>query len=672
MLPPARMESSASSGDPVRFGVFALDLRSGELRKQGLRIRLQEQPLLILQALLERPGEVVTREELRARIWPADTFVDFDHGLYSAMKRLRDALGDSADNPRFIETFSRRGYRFIAPVEGVPLASPAQVPFEVPSTGGASEETQASSSTTKVALAGLGAAAVIVALLVAFNVDGVQNWIRGRPSSKPFRSLAVLPLANLSSDPAQEYFADEMTEELITQFSKLGNLKVISRTSVMQYKGTRKPLPQIARELGVDAIVEGAVQLSGKRVRITAQLVDGRKDRHLWAEDYDRDLSDVLLLQSEVARDIAAKIDIQLTPQQQKRLEQAHPVIPEAYQSYLVGRFYWNKRTADGLQKAGSYFQKAIQTDPNYALAYSGLADYYAFLSLLGGPELMPPRDAMAKAKAAAARSLQLDDSLAEAHASMGHVLHNYDWDWAGAEREFKRAIELNPNYSIVHHWYAHLLMQQGRTQEAIEESRRARELDPLSLFINNGLARMYYLSRRYDDSIAQCQKGLEIDTAYVPARIQLALALEQKGMVPEAILELEHARDQTAGYAITTGNADTPSTSSDAARVDLPAVHALLGHAYAKAGRTSDAQKELAILRTASRKRYVAPSWVAVVYIALGDKDKAFAWLQRSYQDRSEHMLYLKVEPLVDPLRDDPRFDSLVQRVLVTGSLTH
>lgn len=666
------MQSSSSSANPIRFGVFALDLRSGELRKQGVRIHLQEQPLLILQALLERPGEVVTREELRARIWLADTFVDFDHGLYSAMKRLRDALGDSADNPRFIETFSRRGYRFIAPVEGVPLASPAQVPSEVPSAGGASEETQASSSPTKVALAGLGAAAVIVALLVAFNVGGVQNWIRGRPSGKPFRSLAVLPLANLSSDPAQEYFADEMTEELITQFSKLGNLKVISRTSVMQYKGTRKPLPQIARELGVDAIVEGAVQLSGKRVRITAQLVDGRRDRHLWAEDYDRDLSDVLLLQSEVARDIAAKIDIRLTPQQQKRLEQAHPVIPEAYQSYLVGRYYWNKRTADGLQKAGSYFQKAIQTDPNYALAYSGLADYYAFLSLLGGPELMPPRDAMAKAKAAAARSLQLDDSLAEAHASMGHVLHNYDWDWAGAEREFKRAIELNPNYSIVHHWYAHLLMQQGRTQEALEESRRARELDPLSLFINNGLARMYYLSRRYDDSIAQCQKGLEIDTAYVPARIQLALALEQKGMVPEAISELERARDQTAAYAVITDNANQHSPSSDAVRVDLPAVHALLGHAYAKAGRTSDAQKELAILRTASRKRYVAPSWVAVVYIALGDKDEAFAWLQRSYQDRSEHMLYLKVEPLVDPLRDDPRFDSLVQRVLVTGSLTH
>ena len=665
------MESSAPSADTIRFGVFVLDPRCGELRKQGVRIRLQDQPLLILQALLERPGEIVTREELRARIWPADTFVDFDHGLYSAMKRLRDALGDSADNPRFIETISRRGYRFIAPVNGVPEApQSATMPDKVVAATQAGEETQRSVAT--IVVAGFGVLLGIAALLVAFNVGGVRNWI-WRSSSRPLRSLAVLPLANLSSDPAQEYFAEEMTEELITQFSKLGDLKVISRTSVMQYKGSRKPLPEIARELGVDAVVEGAVQLSGQRVRITAQLVDAKTDKHLWAEDYDRDLSDVLLLQSEVGRDIARKIDIQLTPQQQKRLEkQAHPVIPEAYQSYLLGRYYWNKRTADGLEKASIYFQKAIQTDPKYALAYSGLADYYAFLTLLGGPEVMRPPDAMAKAKAAAVRSLELDDSLAEAHASMGHVLHNYDWDWAGAEREFKRAIELNPNYSIVHHWYAHLLMQQGRVQEAIAESQHAQELDPLSLFVNNGLARMYYLARRNDDSIAQCQKDLEIDPAYVPARIQLALALEQKGRLSDAISELERARDQAAGYAVTDTSADKSSTKSAAKRVDLPVVHALLGHAYARAGRTYDALEQLTILKAASRTRYVAPSWIAVVYIALGNTDEAFSWLQKSYEDRSEHMLYLKVEPLVDPLRQDPRFDSLVRQVLVPRSGAH
>jgi TolB-like protein len=442
---------------------------------------------------------------------------------YSAMKSLRDALGDSADNPRFIETLSRRGYRFIAPVGGALEPAPVLAPVEEELLSvDAPQETPRPGLRAKIVVAGIGALLGIAVLLIAFNVGGLQNWIFWGSSSKPLRSITVLPLANLSSDPGQEYFADEMTEELITQFSKLGDLKVISRTSVMQYKGTRKPLPQIARELGVDAIVEGAVQLSGQRVRITAQLVDGKTDKHLWAEDYDRELSDVLMLQGEVARDIAAKIDIQLTPQQRQRLEkQVHPVIPEAYQSYLLGRYYWNKRTADGLEKAGVYFQKAIQIDPNYALAYSGLADYYAFLTLLGGPEVMRPPDTMSKAKAAAVRSLQLDDSLAETHASMGHVLHNYDWDWAGAEREFKRAISLNPNYSIVHHWYAYLLMQQGRVSESLGESRRALELDPLSLFINNGLARMYYLSRRFNDSIAQCQRGLEIDPAYVPARIQ-------------------------------------------------------------------------------------------------------------------------------------------------------
>jgi len=308
---PPGMDRSPSSAETVRFGVFELDLRAGELRKQGIRIRLQDQPLLILQALLERPGEIVTREELKAKIWPADTFVDFDHGMYSAMKRLRDALGDSPENPRFIETLARRGYRFIAPVDVSshpprvkvpPAAVPPEslspdIPKDVPP--------PAPKKKISFTSAALGALAAVMILCFVFNVGGVRNWIFGRPTVRSFRSLAVLPLANLSSDPAQDYFADEMTEELITQFSKLGDLKVISRTSVMQYKGTRKPLPQIARELGVDAIVEGAVQLSGQRVRITAQLVDAATDKHLWAEDYDRELSDVLLLQSEVARDIA-------------------------------------------------------------------------------------------------------------------------------------------------------------------------------------------------------------------------------------------------------------------------------------------------------------------------------------------------------------------------------
>lgn len=684
------MDRSLSSPEKVRFGVFELDLRAGELRKQGVRIRLQDQPLLILQALLERPGEIVTREELKAKIWPEGTFVDFDHGLHSAMKRLRDALGDSADTPRFIETLARRGYRFIAPVES-PERPSRLIPTPVESTPAAKSKVGGQFVPPrpfwKVIFPTLGGLVAIFSICFALNVGGLRNFLSGKISGRSYRSLAVLPLANLSSDPAQDYFADQMTDELITQFSNLGDLKVISRTSVMRYKGTKMSLPQIAQELGVDAIVEGAVQRSGPRVRITAQLVDAETDKHLWAKDYDRDLSDVLLLQSEVARDIARTIQVQLTPQQQKRLEkEIRPVIPDAYESYLLGRYYWNKRTADGLKKAGDFFQRAIARDPKYALAYSGLADYYAFLTLVGGPEIMPPREAMAKAKEAAVKALALDDSLAEAHASMGHVLHNYDWDWAGAEREFKRAIELNPNYSIVHHWYAHELMQLGRVQEGLEEARRAKELDPLSLFVNNGLARQYYLSRQYEPAIAQCRKALEIDPGYVPAHIQLGLAFEQKGMFSEAIAEFEQAREQAGNYALTgednvsardvlpippqsavssgpralSARSQPPTSPA----VDLPVVHAMLGHAYAKSGRRAEAQNELQVLGTLAQTRYVAPSYQAIVYIALGDKEQAFTWLDRSYRDRSEHMLYLRMEPLVDPLRDDPRFASLLKRV--------
>jgi TolB-like protein/DNA-binding winged helix-turn-helix (wHTH) protein/Tfp pilus assembly protein PilF len=653
-LPPSQL---------VRFGAFELDLRAAELRKSGLKLRLQEQPFLILQALLENPGQVVTSEELQKKIWPADTFVDFDHGLHAAVRRLRDALSDSADNPRYIETVARRGYRFIGQIQG-PADEPSPllpiIPIPAPSSG---RKPFVRISWTGM-LGGFLLVLVIGIALFGFNLKAIRNRFSSAANSpRSFRSLAVLPLENLSQDPTQQPWADEMTEELITEFSKLPKLRVISRTSVMQYKGTRKPLPQIARELNVDAVVEGAVQLAGDRVRITAQLVDGATDEHIWAQSYDRELSDVLLLQSDVAHDIAQQIALELTPQDQQRLaKDAHPVVPEAYQAYLLGRYYWNKRTADGLAKAGQYFQQAIQKDPNYALAYSGLSDYFAFLTLIGGPEILPPRDAMTKAKAAALKALELDDSSAEAHASMGHVLHNYDWDWSGAQREFRRAIELNPNYALAHHWYAHYLMQLGRTDESLAEARRAQELDPYSPFINNGLARQYYLARQYDKAIIQCQVSLGIDPAYLPARLQLGLAYEQKGMLTEAVSEFELARKFAAGYA-KTGNPDSAPATADP-KTDLPVVHAMLAQAYAKAGRIADAQKESLVLTAIGRSRYVPPSYFAIVTAALGNKNQAFAYLEKSYDDRSEQILYMGVEPLVDPLRSDPRFDSLLKRV--------
>ncbi len=638
----------------VRFDRFELDLRAGELRKGGIRIRLQEQPLQVLQALLEKPGEVITCEELQRRIWPADTFVDFDHGLHAAVNRLRTALNDSAERPRYVETVSRRGYRFIGNVE--PSDQPPPVQNVSKNVSILKPAPRFWNSWTGM-LGGFVAAIAIAVALVAGNVYGLKDWLLGSAKPQSFHSLAVLPLENLSGDPKQDPFVDGMTEELITQLSRLGNLKVISRTSIMQYKGTKKSLRQIAAELNVDAVIEGAVQLAGNRVRITAQLVNGKTDQHIWAETYDRELSNVLILQSEVAGDIAKQIDLQLTPQQQQRLQSgAHPVNPEAYQSYLLGRYYWNMRTGEGLDKAGKYFADAIQKDPNFALAYSGQADYFAYLTVLGGPEILKPRDAMSRARTAAAKALQLDDSLAEAHASMGNILHNYDWNWAAAEREYKRAIDLNPNYAMAHHLYAHLLIQTGHIQESLAEAHRALELDPYSPFVNNGLARQYYLSREYEKAAAQCLMGLQINPAYFPARIQLALAYEQTGRLPQAISELE----QAAGSMAAGGG---PANSSGPP-IDVPVVHALLGHAYAVSGRKADALKELSKLQAAAAKRYIPPSYFAILWMGLGDNKQAFTWLDRGYQDRSEHMLYLGLEPLVDPLRADPRFVSLLKKV--------
>ena len=624
----------------IQFDAFEVDLRAGELRKHGIKIRLQQQPFLILQTLLETGGQVVTSEELQKKIWPEDTFVDFDHGLHAAINKVRQALGDAADNPRYIETVGRKGYRFIGHIQGEAVQEPTPISDTATTIPLPTHGRALWNSWTGV-LTGIVIAVAFASTLVFFNVGGLRSWFY----HPRFRSLAVLPLNNLTSDPGKDYFADGMTEDLITQLSKLGDLKVISHTSVLQYKGSHKPLPQIARELNVDAVVEGAVQLDKDRVRITAQLVDGSTDQHIWAETYDRELSNVLLLQSDVARDIAKQIDLELTPQAEQHLARsARPVNPDAYEDYLLGRYYWKKRTANGLAQSGKYFQQAIQKDPNYALAYSGLSDYFAFLTLIGGPEILQPRVAMTNAKAAAVKALQLDDSLAETHASMGHILHNYDWDFQGAEREFKRAIELNPNYATAHHWYSHYLMQVGRTEESLNEARRAVELDPLETTINNGLARQYYLSRQYDKAIAQCQTGLQIDPTYLPARIQLALAYEQTGKLAEAITELETARN---------------------AAPSLPVTHALLAHAYATAGRKTDAEHELSVLTAATaHNQYVPPSYLAIIWLALGNKNKAFFYLDQSYQDRSEQMLYLKVEPLVDPLRSDPRFDALLIKV--------
>jgi TolB-like protein/DNA-binding winged helix-turn-helix (wHTH) protein/Tfp pilus assembly protein PilF len=505
----------------LRFGVFELDLRAGELRKHGLRVRLQEQPFQILAMLLEQPGEIVTREELHKRLWPADTFVDFDHGLNKAISKIREAMGDSAESPRFVETVARRGYRFLAEVKVADTApvhspEPATQPHpcaearEDPNLAGNLQvpKTFPRSLTWKVS--------VLVVLLVTASLTAWKFYSWKRPSPI-VRSLAVLPLESLSSDASQDYFADGMTDELISDLGQISALRVISRTSVMVYKHARKPLPQIARELNVDAVVEGTVLRSGDQVSITAQLIEASSDKHLWSHSYQGELPDALALQSKVARAIADEIRINLNPREQAALENVKVVNPQAYESFLKGRYFWNKRTADGLKVALAYFTQAIDDDPKYAPAYSGLADTYA---LLGDWQYaaMTPKEALPKAKAAAIKALELDSALGEAHNSLAFCLDAFEWDFDSAGKEFQRAIELNPGYATAHHWYAWHLSVVGRYDEAIAEMRRAENLDPLSLIINADVAELLVIAHSYDESIRQSRKTIEMDPNFALA----------------------------------------------------------------------------------------------------------------------------------------------------------
>src|SRR5208282_107481 len=571
-----------------RFGAFELDLRSGELRKKGVRIRLQEQPFEVLTVLLQRPGEVVTREELRSAIWPADTFVDFDNSLNTAINKLREALGDSADSPRFIETLPRRGYRFIAPVNGVkPVSASKQL------------------ATGKI-------------------------------------MLAVLPFDNLSGDREQEYFSDGLTEEMINQLGRLHpeRLGVIARTSAMKYKHANKGIDQIGSELGVDYVLEGGVRRAGEHLRITAQLIQVTDQTHLWAESYERDLRDALALQSEVALAIASEINVKLTPQQRTRLANTRPLIPAAYEAYLKGRFYWNKRTADGVKKGIEHFEKAIEKDPSCPLAYVGLADSYG---TLGFYAYAAPRDAYPKAKATALRALEIDDELTEAQASLADVKLYYDWDWSGAEKEFNRVVERNPAYATGRLIYGDLLIAMGRFKEGIAETEKAQELDPLSLIINAGVGWCFYFARQYDRAIEQFRKTLEMDQHFVPAHAWLGETYLQQGLFPEGITELRAASEISGGSHL---------------------YIALLAHAYGVAGDKAQAQKILDQLKDQSARSYVSSYSIGEVCLALGDRNQAFDWLEKAYEERARALVMLKVEPKVDPLRSDPRFQDLLRRM--------
>ncbi|MBZ5616741.1 MAG: winged helix-turn-helix domain-containing protein [Acidobacteriia bacterium] len=598
----------------VRFGPFGLDLRAAELHLNGKTIKLPEQPFQVLTALLEHPGEVVTREELRQRLWRSDTFVDFEHSLNAAVKRLREMLGDSAESPRYIETLPRHGYRLIAPVEGPKLAVP---------------DAQIRPPKTLLRVLAIAAGVVILIMLGSWRWSRLQALL-GRAHPARVESLAVLPLVNLSGSPDEEYFADGMTEQLITELGKVHTLRVISRQSVMQYKGTNKPVPQIARELHVEAVVEGSALRVGDKVRITTQLIQVNPERHLWSESYERDLRDILALQSEVAQAITNEVKIKLTPQEQTRLASTRPVNPEAYQALL------RAKSEKDSQKAFAYLQQAIALDPTYAPAYVELADYYIGETYSG----RPVKEAVPLARAAVDKALELDPTLAEAHAKLGYIKFWFDWDWSGAEADLKRTVMLNPNNAYAHLAYGAFLNHVGRSGEAVREFQKEQELNPL----DSGFALAFglFYARRYDESIAQFNKVLEKKPDFALANAALAWNYVQKRMYPEAVAVCRRVASIAPEDQVMLGGC---------------------GWVYAHAGRRQDALALLDRLKKRSRL-HLDPYAVAFLYDGLGDDDRTMEWLERAYRERSPNLAFLKIEFWSDSLRSDPRFQGLVRRM--------
>ena len=575
--------ASKTAPPAVRFGTFEVDFESREMRKRGLRVRLEEKPFQILELLLERPGGVVTRQTLREKLWP-DTHVGYEQSLNTAVNKLRELLGDSSQSPRFVETLPRVGYRFIAPVD---------------------------------------------------RPGRTQTYAAKK-------MLVVLPFENLSGDPEQEFFAEGLTEELISHLGQLNpkRLGVIARTSAIQYRGTKKTIGEIARELNVEYVLEGSVRRQEKNVRVTAQLIGAQDQTHLWAASYDRELHDILAVQHDVAHRVVKALAPELLPGQDTVQGTADP---DAHEAYLRGKFFSGQRSEEALKKAIAYFEQALSLDPNCARASYGIADCCNLLCWFGA---LSPREAGQRAAEAASRALRFDDSLGEAHASMGLVRYWFEWDWLGAEQEFLRAIELNPSCASAHQWYASFLGAMGRLDEAQAEHQLARQLDPMSLIISMGAADPYFYAHQYDQAITHLRGILEQEPRFFPALFNLGRACVEKGMYSEAIAAFEKAVQLS-------GN-----------REGRPA----LAHAYAKAGRTSVARSILEEMKINTGGRYLASPMIARIHLGLGEIDEAFEWLRKGIEERSYWIVFLKIDPVYDEIRSDPRFQDLLRAVRLTG----
>lgn len=577
--------TNTGSGQILRFGVFEADFKSRELRKGGVRVKLQQKPFQILEMLLERPGELVTRKEVAERLWPG-VHVRFDRSMNTAVNGLRRALGDSPRNPRFLETRSGLGYRFIAPVE---------------------------------------------------RVDRVPATLE---TVRAIDSIAVLPFTNAAGDPGLDYLADGIAERIILTLSGIDRLRIVARGTAFRYRGRDVDVRVIGKDLNVRAVLAGRVALRGSTLSIFAELIDVQTGWRLWGEEYDGPASGFASIEKDIARTIAEKLRLRLDGPQRNRVLIPETRNFEAYLNYLKGRYFHTKLTEEALRMSIAYFQAALTEDPNYALAHAGLADTYGLSAFL---DIMPAREAMPRARESALAALRIDSDLAEAHVSLAGVKKLYDWDWEGAESEYLRAMELNPDLPPAHHDYAAFLSALGRTAEATREIHRAHELDPLSLVINNELAWHLYMARDFDAAMQQAWKTLALEPRFAPAQHTLGLANEQKGNDEEAIVEFQNA-------CVCSG--------------DHPAAVAALAHAFAGSGQRSEALKLLRRLEETSRERHVSPYWLGLVHAALGNRGAAFEWLERGVDQREVWMIWLKVEPRFDVLRSDTRFDELLRRM--------
>jgi TolB-like protein/DNA-binding winged helix-turn-helix (wHTH) protein/tetratricopeptide (TPR) repeat protein len=645
--------SPAGAQESIRFGKdFEVDLRAFELRHLGRALKLERIPLQVLVILIEQKGQLVTREEIAEKIWGKDVFLDTDNSINGAVRKIRQVLKDDPQQPRYVETLPGRGYRFIAPVLDGELSAPATQPTKSETSPVQSQPTseesrnRADESPLGIAAEGRRRFTWLIALSSACVV-GVVAWIGwhhfyGASAGSPIRSIAVLPLQNLSGDPAQDFFADGMTEELITELSRIQTLRVISHTSVMEYKGTRKHLPQIAHELGVDGILEGSVIRENDEVRVTVQLLDGPSDRHIWSESYERPLHGILNLQREVAEAVTQQIRIQLTPEQKARIDSASSVNPEAYDAYLRGRYILSNQFTLGqpLLQAKSYFEESIRKDPGFAEAYSGLADAYLYLALF---RQVPQEAAFQSAHDALRKAIQLDDSIGEVHDTLGTIGWRHDWNWGEAEREFNQAIATAPSYSCAHEDRAQFMAFLGRRAEAMAEIARINQIDlgPSAAMTEAGV---YYQLRDFPSLVEAAQRGIASNPNEWVEHHNLGIGYEGTGKLPEAIAEYQKA--------VELSNSDQDASAS-------------LAHAYAASGKRAEAEQILRSLENKSKESEVPPYILATIYAGLGEKDKAMQFLEKAYSERSlEISWHLKADPRVDNLRSDPRFQALSQRI--------